>query len=549
MPLEKEPASGLMEELATMENKLKAFALTAFAAATLGLASCSDVEAGLPADVADAPILNLENVVNNNMGQIYDALVTAGDSNSEKVLNNILALYSKGLFGEFFGEGGMYEVYTDNSKLASFVANHPIYGEGEKGQANCLAFINHAVEQIETQMWSVVENTTYQRRSLFLEKDFYRAQVAELYKLATIETFKETALDGSKDFHNVEDYFTNMYVTYEDYIERNILPTIYRKALVEQYLIDNNYGVLGRSYARKVQYIALPDIDGAQFGAQRLVRSYAKLVLNKEGVDEKYRDLHFLDQLYKGYFPDAENNADFAFAQTIYADAGFTPVAASADDNTEATYEETTYGKIAVDYKGLSDDRNVTGSSTDFTNAGAYTKETGLEIKKRETVATSHVTEGWYTSTGLTDLASSISNRLFKITVANEVDREGAAEDNTKGNFGWYVQGSYYMVPEQYEQEEEFPYCIYDKDSSTWYIVRVDEAVKAPKLVQGGDASYDKMEGKNIYDIIYSVAGLVSDTESYQKAAQQHYVEEMAIAYHDQTIYDYFETTFPDLFD
>ena len=105
------------------------------------------------------------------------------------------------------------------------------------------------------------------------------------------------------------------------------------------------------------------------------------------------------------------------------------------------------------------------------------------------------------------------------------------------------------MVPEQYEHDEEYPYCIYDKDSSTWYIVRVDEAVKAPKLVQGGDASYGKMEGKNIYDIIYSVAGLVSDTESYQKEAQQHYVEEMALSYHDQTIYDYFETTFPDLFD
>lgn len=532
-----------------MENKFKAFALTALAAATLGLASCSDVEAGLPDDVANAPILNISDVVNNNMGQIYDALVTAGDSNSEKVLNNILALYSKGLFGEFFGEGGMYEVYADNSKLASFVANHPVYGEGEKGQANALAFINHVVDQIETQMWAVVENTTYQRRSLFLEKEFYRAQVAELYKLGSLDAFKETALDGAKSYEDAEEYFTNMYVTYEDYIERSILPTIYRKALVEQYLLDNNYGVLGRSYARKVQYIALPDIDGVQFGTQRLVRSYAKLVLNNPEVDAKYRDLHFLDQLYKGYFVDAENNEDFKFAQQIYTDAGFTLVEASADDNTEATYEETTYGDIAVEYKGLSDDRNVTGSSTDFTNAGAYTKETGLEIKKRETVATSHVTEGWYTSTGLSDLASSISNRLFKITVANEVDREGAAEDNAKGNFGWYVGGSYYIVPEQFETDEQYPYCIYDKDSSTWYIVRVDEAVKAPKLVQGGDASYDKMAGKNIYDIIYSVAGLVSDTESYQKAAQQHYVEEMALSYHDQTIYDYFETTFPDLFD
>ena len=127
--------------------------------------------------------------------------------------------------------------------------------------------------------------------------------------------------------------------------------------------------------------------------------------------------------------------------------------------------------------------------------------------------------------------------------------RERAAEENAKGNFGWYVNGSYYMVPETYESNNDVPYCIYDKDSSTWYIVRVDEAVKAPKLVFGGDSSYETMEGKNIYDIVYSVAGLVSGTQSYRDAANQHYVEKMAISYHDQTIYDYFEATFPDLFD
>lgn len=170
-------------------------------------------------------------------------------------------------------------------------------------------------------------------------------------------------------------------------------------------------------------------------------------------------------------------------------------------------------------------------------------------LKTRETVAASHVTEGWYTSTSLSNLASSISTRLFKITVANEVDREGAAENNAHGSFGWYVNGSYYMVPETYEQGEAYPYCIYDKDSSTWYIVRVDEAVKAPKLVLGGDASYENIAGKDIYDIMYSVAGLVSGTESYQKAANQHYVEKMAIAYHDDHVYDYFKATFPDLFD
>ena len=501
-----------------MENKFKAFALSALACATMGLASCSTIEAELPTEIQDEPILNLDGVVNNDLQQIYEALVTNGDTNSERVLNNILTLYAKTLFGDFYGEGGLYEASLDDAKLTAYVSAHAIFGEGETGKKNAKAFINHLIDSIKTQMWSVVQNTTYQKNSVFLEEKFYNAQLAELYKLGEVSDFKEVELDGELTYKDVELYFTDMFNTYKDYIERSLLPTIYRTALVERYIIDNNYGVLGRSYA--------------------------KLVLANTEADEKYRDLHYLDKLYKGYFDDAE---ELAFAKTIYADAGFTNIAKNTD--TLETYEETTYGDIAMDYNAISDDRNIVGTATDFTNSGAYTKQVGLLLKTRETVATSHVTEGWYTSTSLSNLASSISTRLFKITVANEVDREGAAESNAHGSFGWYVNGSYYMVPETYEQGEAYPYCIYDKDSSTWYIVRVDEAVKAPKLVLGGDASYEKIDGKDIYEIMYSVAGLVSGTESYQKAANQHYVEQMAIAYHDDYVYDYFKATFPDLFD
>ncbi len=527
-----------------MENKFKAFALSALACATMGLASCSTIEAELPTNVQDEPILNLDGVVNNDLQQIYEALVTNGDTNSERVLNNILTLYAKTLFGDFYGEGGLYEASLDDAKLTAYVSAHTLFGEGETGKKNAKAFINHIIDSIKTQMWSVVQNTTYQKNSVFLEEKFYNAQLAELYKLGEVTSFKEVELDGELTYKDVELYFTDMFNTYKDYIERSLLPTIYRTALVERYIIDNNYGVLGRSYARKVQFIALPDVEDYDFATQRLIRSYAKLVLANQEAEQKYRDLHYLDKLYKGYFDDAE---ELAFAKTIYADAGFTEIAAKTD--TLNTYEETTYGDIAMDYNAISDDRNIVGTATDFTNSGAYTKQVGLLLKTRETVATSHVTEGWYTSTSLSNLASSISTRLFKITVANEVDREGAAESNAHGSFGWYVNGSYYMVPETYEQGEVYPYCIYDKDSSTWYIVRVDEAVKAPKLVLGGDASYENIAGKDIYDIMYSVAGLVSGTESYQKAANQHYVEEMAIAYHDDYVYDYFKATFPDLFD
>lgn len=535
-----------------MENKfMKKTIITLLAATTIGLAGCSDVEAQLPQAKQDEVILNVDNIPNNNLQQIYEALVTSGDTNSEKVLDNILYIYAKSLFGSIYDikdnngnvtEQGLFSIENDDAKIAEFIKTHSVYGTGNEGVANCKAFIAHIKDSILTSFYSVITNSSYQKRSEFLEEKFFNAQVSDLYDLKKPASFVTKQLDGNNTYKDAEEYFTNLYETYQDYIEKSLLPTAYRKALVEEYLIEKNYGSLGRSYARKVQYIALPDIENKDGATQRLVRSYSELVLTKTDEEikalvpsvnpEEVRNLHFLDNLYKGLFE--TGSALESFANEVYSRAGFS-----------STREETSWGKVEMDYRNLTNDRNKTGSTTDFTNSGAYTKEIGREIKRREIQATTKVTEGWYTSTGLSDLASSIKTRLFKISVANEVD---TLEVGAKGNFGWNVQGSYYMIPETYESNEAYPYCMYDKDTSTWYIVRVDEAVKAPKLSLTGEDNYASM-GKNMREIVLNVASLLSDTDSYKKAARQYYVEKMAIGYHDQDVYNYLETTFPDLFD
>ena len=112
-------------------------------------------------------------------------------------------------------------------------------------------------------------------------------------------------------------------------------------------------------------------------------------------------------------------------------------------------------------------------------------------------------------------------------------------------------------MPETYDDSgaDATPYVLYDSSSTTWYIIRVDEAVKANKLVKGGDNYYDNLPAANragtqtANQIALEIAGLLGDSDTYKKAANQHYVEEAAIAYHDQDVYDYFEKTFPDLFD
>ncbi len=532
-------------------------------AATMGLASCSEVEANLPKEKGESPILNLTDIKNNDLQKIYDALVSAGTSNSERVLNNVLTKIACSKFGSFYSEGenvGLKEAAADDAKMTSFLSAHSFY-ENDKEKVKDVAA--HIEETIAKHFWDVVKNSSYQERNKFYEEKFVQAERADLYEIELSSFHEPTLLDGNKSYRDVQEYFSADYLNvYREYIEDHVLENAMRKLLIEQYLLTDSYGVLGRSYAREVQYIALPDISDAGSSTKRLARSYAKLVLSKTdaeltsaGVDpEKVRDLNFLDRLYKGYIVDATEKA---FADTIYAEAGFTTYAAGVD--TIATYEETTYGELAKNYNTLATDRWTQGSGkeSEFTNSGAYPKAVGLEIKTNELIGTTKVTEGWYTSTGLADLASSIKTRLFKITVANEVDD---LDVGAKGSFVWNVQGDYYMVPESYLPSNEYPYVIYDESSKTTTIVRVKEAVKQSKLKKlpedataeeiANSDSYDAREGgASLHQIALQVASLLSDSDTYKKAANQKAVEDAALAYHDQAVYDYFVSTFPDLFD
>lgn len=546
-----------------MANKFKKGLLLILSAASIGLAACGNVEAELPKSEQSAPILNLsgDSVYNNNLKEIYDALVKSGDSNSERVLNAILLKYAQGLFGQFYGDAGIYAAATDASKQDAYFA---AYSSTFSSKVEAAEFAKQINELVQKEFFAAVKNSAYQKNNVFMEDKFYDAQSKSLYELKAKPSNKEVEIDGSKTFEDVAEYFSDDYMyVYEDYVNRSLLPGIYRKALVKKYLLESNYGVLGRSYARKVQYIALPDISGKAMATQNLVRTYAKEVLESASSPEEAKNLHFLDKLYQGTAIQTSATDELkTLAKDIYTKAGWTtvtkangitgdkdlvPVLGSATKgSTDDYYTESTFGAVVKDFLDLSDNRNVNGSSTDFTNSGAYTKETGLEMKRRDAVAASKVTEGWYTSSGLSGLQADIKTRLFKISVANEVDTLTAA--TRKGSFVWNVQDHYYMVPETLEKAEENPYCIYDKDSSTWYICRVDEAVKASKLSKDNDSNAFRYPEAKRDQIAWTVAELLGDTDSYRSAARQHCVKAMAIAYHDQAVYNYFKATFPDLF-
>jgi len=548
-----------------MANKLFKKGLLLMATTmVMGLVSCNEVDAELPKAVQDEKILNVEQkLTDNDIQTLYDLLITSGDSNSERILNKLLYYYGQDYFGAFYDD--LLGVYNDNSKAADVAAAHTKAYTGTNAKQEVIDFTNMVVKSLKKSFWDIRNNSSYQERGIFYERLFYRAETKNLYKLGEVANYKEKLLLGNETYEDVDEYFTDFLVTYKDYIERNLIPNVYRKAIVKDYLIKKQYGTLGRSYARKVQFIGLADISGHPSATQNLVRSFCKLCIEAEGVSYDLRDLSFLDRLYSGTV--AQDGEEWTMAQAVYADAGwtlgnFTEVPETALDESKV-YAETTMGGIVKDYEELSTDRNVTGSSTDFTSSGAYVKEIGLEIKERDTLKGRKVNEGWYTANGISGLNSDIKDRLFKMSVAAQVDdpnRIGGYPNDTytaKGDdFGWYINGSFYMIPATFERTEKYPYAIYDKSASTWYICRVDQAVRSSKLDQENEYNYDNPNvGKGFNDkmslnqVRWEVAELLADTDSYKNAANQAVVKELALSYHDDTVYSYFEKTFPTLFE
>jgi hypothetical protein len=128
-------------------------------------------------------------------------------------------------------------------------------------------------------------------------------------------------------------------------------------------------------------------------------------------------------------------------------------------------------------------------------------KKSACKIKQQALIAVDKTTDGWYTSSGLSSLPSELKTRLFKIGVANEVDSGKTGELD----YGYYINNHYYLTSTVYQSDEtstSFPYVIYDKTTTTWYVIRVDEAVKLSKLADGS-GSYDAMTSHSGTDKTY----------------------------------------------
>jgi hypothetical protein len=580
-------------------NNAKSMLRVGIAALALAaLASCGSVKAKPASSDYNAALLSFSDgstVEHNTLSDIYDAIVTEGDTNSEKVLNNVLYLYSKSLYGPYFDETAsdgttvkgiksIADAYLANSAATSdidaFASAYDVYQPTDdklttdnatlaaEARTNVISFYNEVTFRINTVFYGYVTDTNYQERSQFQEKKFYDAQVKNYYVLGSQYKSDYVQVDGSfrltgeavADNVLMQRYFADLFGTYGDYIAINVLPDIYRNELTAQYLYSQNFGTLRMTSARKVDYIELANNGDYSDAVPNLMQAYCKEVI----VPGKVKDFGFpfLNALYKGtaesYINGLTDVTAKAEAQTlanaIYADAGWTATSATVNGVTYNTYIQSSLGTIVASYNKLTDSRFTDDATvrSNFTNSGAYSVETGFYVQYQALLAKDATKNGWFTAGGLSSLPSSLSDRAFLVQVANEVDSV-TDDDIHKLQYGWYVGGSYYLTPATYPSGSAYPYLV--NDGTNYFLVRVDEAVKAAKITapatSGSNALYyDLTKGYGYaQSIARKMAYALSSSDTWKKAAKTYYVDQIALIYHDSYVYDDFEKTLPERFD
>ena len=547
-----------------MANKLKKVLTLSAAVFALGLAGCDKVEAELPKDDKILNFTDNSDVYNNTLSKIYDALVSSGDTNSQRVLNNILYLYSEAVFGSFYDDGDQVGIKSaveagQGATFEKYIKAHTAM-QVKNGDTIDMAASYNKVKNMYAEILYRVYNTfygyvldaSYQYRSQFCEEKFYQAQVKAYYDLGdeyynTSDANYYVPVDGSfrlddtyVDDDQLGNYFKNLFETYENYIKLTILPDIYRSELTANYLYTQNYYQIRNTMARKVDFVKINENSDFNGKVKDLMNAYCKLVI-EAGKQNQY-DFTWLDKVSKG--------ADQAIlsdtqAQELYNEAGWTLRNVTVGAETYNYYSESTFGGICLKYQKLldvetRDDNDTDSIKSEFTNNGAYTKETGFGMKLNQLKAENNTTNGWFTSGGLTDLPASLSGRIFKIQVANELDDSEATEKYLRKR-----SGNAYLLPSNYENGTEYPYLV--QDSGRYYIVKVEEATKSAKLNSAYESDYYGDEKAEV--ISRKIAYSLSSSDTWKKAANTYYVEQMASIFHDDYVLEYFEHTFPEIYD
>ena len=600
-----------------------------------GLTACNNETVAKPTGYDDAKIMTVDGyddeIYHNLMNVIYDG-IRDGSLGSD-VLNKVLYQYSISIFGAYnnkvdgYVEGSttLAEAYADitvagntytATKVAkNFVRDHKAYwtidndgkhvddngnevnvnkdedyNASESELARVVSKYDNIEKRIAQKMYSNISGGSYSDRNLFYESRLLASLRSSMKNVAPLKDANGTptaglhegveldpdvedfeVFDATKGFLKRELYQSEQYT----YIEDDIVPTLYNELLIEQYILDEQYNTLGRSYAREVEIVSIKTNEEYPLAARYLVNEFVEKYIRATpkgdgGADvTKVADatngvnldtLKLLSNAWKGVNLTAEEEA-------LIVDCGGFEAKAIG---TETVYLGTEYGDMMEDYEKIKADPFETDSTieSEFTSNNTYPVEVGKTIKEREINRHDHTQNGWFIKNGgLTDLPSSIRDRLFNVGVANGLiegnEEEAAKQDRWQyANGAWtyeapenesryvaLINGSYFLKSDSAESIGK-DMVHYDSSSKTYYIVKINEASSASKLSKVNPNRYSETRGlKVMEDFVNEICEIVAKNDTYKTLSTKHWLEEAVLKYHDQVVYDYFKKNYPELFE
>lgn len=564
------------------------------------LAGCDNVEA-LPNNYNDKIVENADqnlDLYKNEMGIIYDAIASG---KTDRTIDQFLLIVAQNEFGTYYGDNGLKAAVDadkagDDSKMKQFIGT---YGKaytystddvlGEEGKATAIynrvkAFADHIQDEINKVFYDEIKSGSYTNSySVYSELKLAEAKLAELYNIALPDGAQWYKAYITKDFKKET---VSNYVhldRYTDFIERKIIPTVYKDKMVEEYIMKNNYSALGRAYGRKVNVLKVSHNEKNIDFIDRLVQKFADMyILDNDGKAGKFSDfVKVMDNVLRGFDTityDADNKVthvkgfganskEVELLNAVGSDASKVyPTVADGSVTFEGTYnKESKIGELMEDYilaekaegNRFAADEETTALNK-FTGSGKHPKEEGL-VKELVAISTdTAITDGWFVKNGgLSDLPSSIRDRLFNINVSNQVGSFKAEEMETKDKHNYdakkyvrYINNTYYLTPSKSQQAVVNPrnFVIHDSGTNSFYIVNIENATSTSKLrLDSTDvAVYGETESQ-----AREISRVLGTKDSYTNNAYASYMKDnhYDIVYHDQTVYDYFKSTYPELFE
>ena len=568
----------MKEVVAMFKNNLKA---TAIALTAVFLVGCTEITIS-PTDNDDEILAGLVTELEKNVNSVvYDALRDGGNL-TQRTLEDVMFHIAEDRLGN-------YQDLVDSE------------------DADDVALLEKIQRRINVKMYDLIASGQFETRNLFSEKRFALSIEKQLYILNDGNPIPEDSwvVDFVFPPRNTEAIESGKILEeaininyYLDFILNNLIPKIYRELLVESYLIEEDYSSLGRSYARKVNYVALKVSSEYPEGVKYLMDTFIEQYI----LGEKIADgdpLELLARAWRGVdTSEGAKDRDFTFSidspeYQLLDDAGLIG---------EGVYR-TLYGEILERFsKIIPENSSLTDKSieSEFTGNGQYTPEIGLAIRRNELIKRDFTTDGWHVKNGgLGSLPASIRDRVFNIGVANAIDRiddqlriKGSWQVNatyTIGDFVTYngksyraiqttsagtiptndnffseaspqisdflkkINGVSYLIPQSSQQNDKRNFLLYDANSTTYYIVQVLEAVNTTKMNKStSQTNYDALlndDGKKRTLIAGEIARIFGVREASINASNLYWLKSADLKFHDQTIYDFFKERFPTLYD